>query len=54
MDIKATWEEWKRVLRVTKKPDSVEFKAIVKASGLGMAVIGLIGFMIQMAREVLR
>ena len=54
MNIKRTFEEWKRVLRITKKPDKVEFKAIVKVSALGMAVIGLIGFAIQMIREVLR
>ncbi len=41
-----------RVLRVTKKPNAVEFKAIVKISGLGMILIGLIGFAIQMMKEV--
>ncbi|MBW2974878.1 protein translocase SEC61 complex subunit gamma [Candidatus Woesearchaeota archaeon] len=40
--------ESKRVLRVTKKPDKAEFITIVKASALGMAAIGLIGFIIQM------
>ena len=42
-----------RVLRVTKKPTGIEFKTIVKASGLGMIVIGLIGFIIQMASILL-
>lgn len=54
MNIKSTLREWQRVLRVTKKPDSVEFKTIVKVSALGMAIIGSIGFAIQMIREVLR
>ncbi len=40
--------ECSRVLRVTKKPTNEEFKAIVKISALGMAIIGLIGFIIQM------
>ena len=44
--------ECKRVLMVTKKPDSMEFKTIVKVSGLGMAVIGLIGFVIQMIKQI--
>jgi len=44
--------ECKRVLRVTKKPDSIEFKTIVKVSGLGMAIIGLIGFVIQMIKQI--
>ncbi|MEA2037934.1 MAG: protein translocase SEC61 complex subunit gamma [Nanoarchaeota archaeon] len=38
-----------RVLRVTKKPDKQEFTTIVKVSGLGILIIGLIGFIIQMA-----
>jgi protein transport protein SEC61 subunit gamma-like protein len=42
--------ECSRVLRVTKKPNSFEFKTIVKVAGLGIIVIGLIGFLIQMIR----
>ena len=41
-----------RGLRVTRKPDAVEFKTIVKAAGLGMAIIGLIGFLFTMARQI--
>ena len=40
--------ECRRVLKVTRKPDSTEFKTIVKVSGLGMLLIGLIGFIITM------
>ncbi|MBT4824011.1 protein translocase SEC61 complex subunit gamma [Candidatus Woesearchaeota archaeon] len=40
--------ECKRVLAVTKKPTNMEFKAIVKVSGLGILVIGAIGFLIQL------
>jgi|TARA_B100001964_G_C14129017_1_gene551964 protein transport protein SEC61 subunit gamma-like protein len=39
-----------RVLKVTKKPDKLEFTTIVKASGLGMLIIGLLGFVIQMLK----
>ena len=39
-----------RVLRVTKKPDRMEFTTIVKASGLGILIIGLLGFLIQMVK----
>ncbi|MBW3017766.1 protein translocase SEC61 complex subunit gamma [Candidatus Woesearchaeota archaeon] len=45
--------ECKRVLKVTKKPDRLEFTTIVKVSGLGILVIGLIGFLIHMLRELL-
>ena len=37
-----------RVLKVTKKPDTIEFKTIVKVSGLGILIIGLLGFVVQM------
>ena len=42
-----------RVLKVTKKPTKDEFKTIVKVSGLGILLIGLIGFLIQMIRQLL-
>tara|TARA_Y100000031_G_C7921492_1_gene248491 strand:+ start:84 stop:281 length:198 start_codon:yes stop_codon:yes gene_type:complete len=45
-------ESW-RVLRVTKKPTGMEFKTIVKVSGLGIVVIGLIGFLISMIKQIL-
>ena len=39
-----------RVLKITKKPDAIEFKTIVKVSGLGILIIGLVGFIIQMVK----
>jgi protein transport protein SEC61 subunit gamma-like protein len=39
-----------RVLKITKKPDAFEFKTIVKVSGLGILIIGLIGFVVQMIK----
>ena len=45
--------ECARVLRVTKKPGAVEFKTVVKVSGLGMIIIGFIGFMIQIIYRLL-
>ena len=44
--------ECARVLRITKKPDPIEFKTIVKVSGLGMAIIGLIGFVATMFKLI--
>jgi protein transport protein SEC61 subunit gamma-like protein len=44
--------ECKRVLLVTKKPTPIEFKTIVKVSGLGIALIGLIGFLVQMVQQI--
>ncbi len=39
-----------RVLRITKKPDRIEFVTIVKVSALGIAVIGAVGFVLQMMK----
>jgi protein transport protein SEC61 subunit gamma-like protein len=44
--------ECRRVLRVTKKPSGFEFKTIVKVSGLGIIIIGVIGFTITMIRQI--
>ena len=38
---------------ITKKPDKQEYKTIVKASGLGITVIGLIGFILQIFNQLL-
>ncbi len=43
-----------RVLRITKKPGKEEFKAIVKVSGIGILIIGLIGFVIFVIGDILR
>ena len=45
--------ECARVLKLTKKPTSIEFKTIVKVSGLGMIIIGMLGFIISMIRQLL-
>jgi protein transport protein SEC61 subunit gamma-like protein len=45
--------ECKRVLRVTRKPDKIEFKTIVKISGIGIIIIGVIGFLIHFIKELL-
>lgn len=50
---KAFIKECLRVLKITKKPTMVEFKTIVKVTGLGMIVLGLVGFMISMAKQLL-
>ena len=46
--------ECKRVLIVTKKPDKAEFLTVFRVSGLGILLIGVIGFIIQMVVMVLK
>jgi len=48
--LKRFWKECIRVLRVTKKPDKVEFTTIVKVSALGILIIGLIGFLMHLLK----
>ena len=46
-------KETMRVLRITKKPNKEEYKSIVKITALGIAVIGLIGFIIFLGKQLL-
>ena len=46
-------KEYWRVLRLTKKPSGDEFKTIVKISSLGIAIIGMIGFLISIMKQML-
>lgn len=43
----------KIALRVTRKPAKDEYKTVLKTAGLGILVIGLIGFLIQMVKQLL-
>ncbi len=45
--------ECRIVLRVTKKPGREEYKTILKVSGLGILAIGIIGFILQMLKQIL-
>jgi len=45
--IKTFFIECKRVFQVTKKPSKEELKSIVKVSGIGMIIIGAIGFIVH-------
>ena len=51
--VKRFIKETVRVLRITKKPGAEEFKAVVKVTGLGMLVIGAIGFIIFILKQLL-
>lgn len=46
--------ECKRVLKITKKPTNDEFKTIVKISGLGILLIGIIGFAINLIATLVK
>ncbi|MFW6378391.1 MAG: protein translocase SEC61 complex subunit gamma [Nanoarchaeota archaeon] len=46
--LKSFYKECVRVFKITKKPSNSEYKAILKVSGLGILVIGLLGFIIHL------
>ncbi|MBT6995273.1 protein translocase SEC61 complex subunit gamma [Candidatus Woesearchaeota archaeon] len=43
----------KRVFKVTKKPTKEELKVTVKVTGIGILLIGAIGFLIHIAWKLL-
>lgn len=45
--LKSFVKECARVLKITKKPTKEEFKTISKVSGLGILIIGLLGFIVH-------
>jgi len=49
--LKTFIQECIRVFRITRKPSGEEFKIIVKVSGIGILVIGLIGFAVHIFWE---
>ncbi len=51
--VKRFMKETMRVLRVTKKPNREEFMSITKVTGLGIVIIGVIGFVIFMIKQIL-
>jgi len=40
--------ECKRVLQVTRKPNKAEYITVVKVTGLGILIIGLLGFLVNL------
>ncbi len=52
--LKSFYAECKRVFRITKKPTKEEYQAIVKVSGLGILLIGLLGFIIHVIDQFIK
>ena len=51
--VKRFIKETIRVFRITKKPNKEEYKSIVKVTGLGICIIGAIGFIIFLLKQLL-
>jgi len=50
--LKEFGKECKRVLKITKKPSGKEYKTILTVTGIGILVVGLIGFLITMVKQL--
>ncbi|MCI6774215.1 MAG: protein translocase SEC61 complex subunit gamma [Methanobrevibacter boviskoreani] len=46
-------KEAKRVLRVARKPDGEEYTNFAKVTGIGIILIGLIGFIIVLIGQLI-
>lgn len=51
-DLKRKIQEWKRVLSITKKPSRDEFSASAKITGIGILLIGMVGFLIYLFGKI--
>lgn len=51
-DIKSFAKQCKRVWQLLKKPDKTEFTTISKVSAIGLALIGVIGFIISLVMGI--
>lgn len=47
LNLKTLFSEYKRIMKIAKKPSKDEFMRISKISLIGMVVMGAIGFIIQ-------
>lgn len=48
MNLKGFYNECKRVIKIMKKPGKLELKTIIKVSAIGILIIGLIGFILDL------
>ncbi|MCD7781918.1 MAG: protein translocase SEC61 complex subunit gamma [Methanosphaera sp.] len=51
--IEGFFKQCERVLRVSRKPDADEYKTVAKVTGVGIILIGLIGYIITILTEVI-
>jgi len=52
-ELKSKLNEYKRVLKISSKPDREEFEMSAKVTGAGMIIIGLIGFIFYLLANLL-
>ena len=50
--IREILENYRRVLQIARKPDRNEFISTAKICGMGMMVVGLVGFVLYLVSTV--
>jgi protein transport protein SEC61 subunit gamma-like protein len=50
--IQKTLKEWNRVIKLSRKPKKNEFMMIAKITGMGIIVVGAVGFVIRMVIQL--
>jgi len=53
INIREKFKNYERVLKLSRKPKKDEFIMVAKITGLGMLVIGIIGFIIRIIIQLL-
>ena len=53
MNIKEKLQNYKRILAISKKPTAEEFKDTSRVCAIGIAIVGVIGFVLYMIAIVL-
>ena len=53
MNMKEKLGSYTRVLRLARKPDTKEYTQVAKITGMGILVIGLVGFIIKMVSQLI-
>ena len=51
--LKAFYNECVRVLKVTQKPNRVEYMTVAKVAAIGLLIIGLIGFLLFSLKQLI-
>lgn len=51
--VKKFIKETLRVLRITKRPDMLEYKTLLKVTGIGIGIVGIVGFVIFLIVQIL-
>lgn len=51
--VKSRIREYQRVLKISEKPDREEFETSAKITGLGILLIGVVGFLFYLAANLI-